>query len=249
MVERLRMEVNKLKSDKAELEDGEKTQFERLTKSNSAKSKLEEKLLQAEENNQKLTSKIKSNNTKFKKICQDLSTEKQEAVHKKQKISREMESMREKLQKYYVQVKGQLPNEEDVRREIEVEKREKAKRRQLRSQANQENSGNNTTDTAELVARMHTTEIAETQNSETQNSETQNTEHSGTVKESIEESEYNSQMMVMPETQETQSKVEEIEIDTENNGPTRNTRKSLRRSQRKEDVGDLERTVIPRQKK
>lgn len=45
MVERLRMEVNKLKSDKAELENGEKTQFERLTKSNSAKSKLEEKLL------------------------------------------------------------------------------------------------------------------------------------------------------------------------------------------------------------
>merc|ERR1712071_403133 len=117
-----------------------------------------------------------------------------------------------------------------------------AKRRQLRSQANQENSGNNTTDTAELVARMHTTEIAETQNSETQNSE-----HSGTVKESIEESEYDSQMMVMPETQETQSKVEEIEIDTENNGPTRNTRKSLRRSQRKE-YDDLERTVIPRQK-
>ena len=61
--------------------------------------------------------------------------------------------MREKLQKYYVQVKGQLPNEEDVRREIEMEKLEKAKRRQLRSQANQQNSGN--TDTAELVTRMH----------------------------------------------------------------------------------------------
>merc|ERR1712127_654450 len=141
MVERLRMEVNKLKSDKAELENGERTQFERLTKSNSAKSKAEEKLLQAQETNQKLTSKLKSNNAKFKKICEDLSAEKQEAVHKRQKISREMESMREKLQKYYVQVKGQLPNEEDVRREIEVEKREKAKRRQLRSQANQENAG------------------------------------------------------------------------------------------------------------
>ena len=199
--------------------------------------------LQAQENNQKLTSKIKSNNTKFKKICEELSTEKQEAVHKRQKISREMESMREKLQKYYVQVKGQLPNEEDVRREIEMEKREKAKRRQLRSKANQENAGN--TDTAELVTRMHTTEIAETQNSETQNSETQSTENSGTVKESIEE-EYNSQMMVMPETQETQSRVEEIDIDTENNGPTRNTRKSLRRSQRKDD--DTERSVSPRKK-
>ena len=45
-LERLEIEVNKLRNEKLSLENGEKTQFERLTKANNAKSKVEELLAQ-----------------------------------------------------------------------------------------------------------------------------------------------------------------------------------------------------------
>ena len=45
--------------------------------------------------------KIKSNNAKYKKICEKMNEEKNEAVYKALKLEKQMDGMREKLQKYY----------------------------------------------------------------------------------------------------------------------------------------------------